>query len=166
MPCSTWAEDHLALGDPDKAAKEIAEVVRLMPDAEYGRFRYRNRLHYVQGLLALAWEQPSSALQAAETCLAEATTYQMPKYEVRGRLVKGRALAVLGERRAAGIELMQAAQLAEQLGYPAWTWRTWEALAKLTRSSASAARASQSVKQLAQGLEGQLRDRFLRSATN
>jgi hypothetical protein len=158
------AEDHLALGTPEPAVRAIERVVQLMPEAEYGRFRYRNRLHYVRALMALAREEAAAALEAADACLADATAYGAPKYEVRGHLVKGRALARLGNAEAARTELIAAARLAEQLGYPAWAWRAWTAAADVNRAPFIVKHAADSVLRIADNLDTELRERFLRIA--
>lgn len=159
------AEDHLALGTPERAMQAIERVVQLMPEAEYGRFRYQNRLHYVRALLALAREETIAALEAADACLADAAAYRAPKYEVRGRLVKGQVLAQLGNAEAAKTELIAAALQAEQLDYPAWAWQAWTAAADVTHAPRLAGRAAAVVQRLADNLDTELRERFLRAAT-
>ena len=48
------ATDHLHLGSPDQAAGAcLDEAEDLFADAEYARFRYENRYHWVRGLLHL-----------------------------------------------------------------------------------------------------------------
>jgi len=158
------AEDHLVLGTPERAIQAIERVVQLMPEAEYGRFRYQNRLHYVRALLALAREEEAAALEAADACLADAAVYRAPKYEVRGHLVKGRALARLDNAEAAKTELIAAAELAEQLGYPAWAWRSWTAAAEIAHAPRLAQHAAGAVQRLAGNLDTELRERFLRIA--
>jgi hypothetical protein len=158
------AEDQLALGTPEPAVRAIERVVWLMPEAEYGRFRYRNRLHYVRALLALAHEEEAAALEAADTCLADAAAYRAPKYEVRGHLVKGRVLARLGNLEAAKTELVAAARLAEQLGYLAWAWRSWTAAAEIAHAPRLAQHAAEAVQRLAGNLDTELRERFVRTA--
>jgi hypothetical protein len=158
------AEDHLALGAPERAVRAIERVVQLMPEAEYARFRYENRLHYVRAGLSLAGEEAEDALEAADACLTNAAAYQAPKYEVRGRLVKGQALARLGNAEAAKTELIAAARRAEQLGYPAWAWRAWAAAAEVTSAPYLARRAADAVQRLAGNLDTELRERFLRAA--
>lgn len=156
------AEDHLALGAPERAIQAIERVVQLMPEAEYARFRYQNRLHYVRALLALAREETVAALEAADACLTNAAAYRAPKYEVRGRLVKGRALARLGNAEAAKTELIAAARLAEQVGSPTWAWRAWTAAAEISHAPRLAQRAEGAVQKLASNLDTELRERFLR----
>ncbi|HEX6553305.1 MAG TPA: BTAD domain-containing putative transcriptional regulator [Ktedonobacteraceae bacterium] len=158
------AEDYLALGSPERAIQAIERVVQLMLEAEYGRYRYQNRLHYVRALLALAREEAEAALEAADACLTDAAAYRAPKYEVRGRLVKGRALARLGNAEAAKTEFVAAAELAEQLGYPAWAWRAWTAAADVTRAPFIAKHAADAILRLADNLDTELRERFLRIA--
>jgi len=158
------AEDHLVLGTPVRAIQAIERVVQLMPEAEYGRFRYQNRLHYVRALLALAREETTAALEAAEACLTDAATYRAPKYEVRGRLVKGQALARLGNTEAAKTELIAAARLAEQLGYHAWAWRAWTAAAEIAHAPRLARHAAEAAQRLADNLDTEMRERFLRIA--
>lgn len=75
------AEDQLVLESPEPAVRAIERMVQLMLEAEYGRFRYQNRLHYVHALLALAREKDAAALQAADACLADAVAYRAPKSE-------------------------------------------------------------------------------------
>jgi DNA-binding SARP family transcriptional activator len=152
------AEDHLALGASERALQAIERVGQLMPEAEYARFRYGNRLHYVRALLALAGEE------AADACLTNAAAYRAPKYEMRGRLVKGQALARLGNAEAAKTELLAAARLAEQLSYPAWAWRAWTAAAEVTSAPRLARHAADAVQRLANNLDTGLRERFLRAA--
>jgi DNA-binding SARP family transcriptional activator len=158
------AEDHLALGAPELAMRAIERVVQLTPEAEYARFRYQNRLHYVRALMALACEEEAAALEAADACLTNAAAYRAAKYEVRGYLVKGRALAQLGNAEAAITELITAAELAEQLGYPAWAWRAWSAAADVTHAPHLARHAADAVQRLADNLDTELRERFLRVA--
>ena len=158
------AEDQLALGAPEPAMRAIERVAKLMPEAEYARFRYQNRLHYVRALLALAREEEAAALEAVDACLADAAAYRAPKYEVRGCLVRGRALARLGNAEAAKMELIAAAELAEQLGYPAWAWRAWTAVAEVSHAPRLARHAADAVQKLADNLDTKLRERFLRIA--
>jgi tetratricopeptide (TPR) repeat protein len=158
------AEDELMLGRTDAAERAVAEVERMVPYVEYGRFRYHNRLHYVRGLLALAHDDPEAASGAAAACLDHAQGHGFPKYEVRGRLLRGRTLARLGETDQAERELIAAAELAQALGYPTWTRRTWEALADLTDSSRARRQAQIAARTVANGLDTELRDRFMRTA--
>jgi len=158
------AEDYLALGTPERAIQAIERVVQLVPEAEYARFRYQNRLHYVRALLALAREEAEAAVESADACLADAAAHRAAKYEVRGHLVKGRALARLGDTEAAKTELITAARLAEGLGYPAWAWRAWTAAASSTHAPRLAQRAEEAVQKLAGNLDTELRERFLRIA--
>jgi hypothetical protein len=151
------AEDHLALCVPDRAQAAVDRVVSIMPDAEYARFRYENRLHYVRGRLALAREDWPAALQCAEACRAHASTHSAPKYYIRAHLVKGQALLRLGQRKAAQAELDQAGSLADRLGYAAWSWRAW-------LEAGDEARAGKAVRRLARELGPERRDRFLQAA--
>src|SRR5207247_4158377 len=104
----------------------------------------------------------AAALEAADACLADAAAYRAPKYEMRGHLVKGRALARLGNVEAARTELITAAQLAEGLGYLAWAWRGWTAAANVTHAPRLARRAEDAVQRLADNLDTELREHFLR----
>jgi hypothetical protein len=159
------AEDHLALDAPALAAQAINRITQLIPEAEYARFRYQNRLHYVRALLDLAMEEVEAALEEADACLADAATYRAPKYEVRGHLVKGRALARLGNAEEAKMEFIAAAELAEQLGYLAWSWRAWTAATDVTYAPFIEKHAAEAVLRLASNLDTKLRERFLRAAT-
>jgi tetratricopeptide (TPR) repeat protein len=159
------AENHFALGSPESATLSINRITQLMPEAEYARFRYKNRLHYVQALQALACEAIDVALESAEACLAEAAVYRAPKYEIRGHLVKGQALSRLGNAEAAKTEFITAAKLSEQLGYPVWAWRSWTAASTIHYDPLLRQYASSALEKLLKGLDAKLRERFLRTAT-
>jgi DNA-binding SARP family transcriptional activator len=160
------AEDYLALGDPDGAAGFVRQVEGLVPYVEYARFRYLNRLQYVRALLALAQEELPATIEAADACLSQAAVYAAPKYEVRGRLVRGRALARLSQVQDAERELIAAAQLAERLSYPTWARRAWDALAALTDSPRARRCAQTAARTIADGLDTGLREKFMRTSVN
>ena len=133
----------------------------MMPAAEYGRFRYENRYHYVKSMLAYAREQWEPSLQFADQCLAHAATYGARKYEVRGRLARGQALWRLEQRHEGEREIVTAAEHAGSLGFPTWARRCWVAAAGLTRSGTYRANAAAAVAEIAEHLDAELRDRFL-----
>ena len=136
------ALDHLRLGHPDRAAGCLAEAERLAVDAEYARFRFMNRLHYVRGLLCLEAGDLDGALAAAETTAEMALRYRAPKNEVRARLLRGQTLARSRARQSEALgDLRDAARLAEQLGFAALAHQAHQAAADIARSAYHARRA-------------------------
>jgi hypothetical protein len=74
------AIDHLTLGDPDGAAACLREVEGLAIDAEYARFRYMNRFHWVRGLLHVEAGDVDAALEAAAEVGAMAAQHGAPNH--------------------------------------------------------------------------------------
>jgi DNA-binding SARP family transcriptional activator/tetratricopeptide (TPR) repeat protein len=151
------ATDHLHLGDPDRAVACVAEAEALSVDAEYARFRYLNRLHWVRGLIALEGGDVDGALDAADRTGAMADSYRAPRYEVRARLLRGTALSRRGEADAALGELRAGARVAEHHGFAALAERAHRLAADLTGSGHHARRADRWRARIASSVDGPLR---------
>lgn len=157
------ATDHLHLGDPDRAAACLAEVEQLSVEAEYARFRYLNRLHWVRGLLALHAGDVDAALGEAATVVEMADRYRAPKYHVRAHLLRGAALARRGrssEADAAVSSVRAGVRIAEVHGFAALAEQGHRRLARLTGSSHHARRADKIRAQIVASVDGTLSDRL------
>jgi DNA-binding SARP family transcriptional activator len=155
------ATDHLSLGDPDRAAACLDEVRLLSDEAEYARFRYMNRLHWTNGLLALEAGEIDLALEAAGETEAMADRYRAPKYRVRSHLLRGMALARAGrDTTLATNELRAASQLADRHRFAALAARCHEAAAELTGSARHARAAAVWRSRIAASVDAPLRDRL------
>jgi DNA-binding SARP family transcriptional activator/tetratricopeptide (TPR) repeat protein len=155
------ATDHLHLGDPDRAAACLAEAERLSVDAEYARFRYQNRLHWVRGQLALEAGDVDGALEQAKFTVEMAARYGAPKYAVRAELLRGAALARGSGTRAGGVAALRAAaRLAERHGFAALAQQAHRDIATLTGSDHHARRAQRWRARIAGSVSGSLRYRL------
>jgi DNA-binding SARP family transcriptional activator/tetratricopeptide (TPR) repeat protein len=155
------ATDHIHLGDPDRAAARLVEVDDLSPQAEYARFRYQNRYHFVRGLLALAGGDTEGALACAQTVASMAERYGAPKYRARAHLLRGSAL---GRHRAgaeaAVAELRAAIRVAERHGFASLAEQAHRLSAGLTGSTHHAQRARRWRVRIVSSVEGPLRARL------
>lgn len=113
------AQDHLALGHPDAAARHLVEAEHLADGAEIARFRFLNRLEVLRGLLALEAGRPSDALTAAEAARTLAFRYDAPRNTARAELVSGLALARLGEVDAGIARFRAAVRVSQHHGFAA-----------------------------------------------
>ena len=155
------ATDHLHLGRPDQAAARLEEAEALFADAEYARFRYENRYHWVRGLLHLDAGDPDAALAAAADVAAMADRYHAPKYDVRARLLRGLALARRpAERSAAVTELREAARRAERYGFAALAEQAHRRAGELVPSAKHARLADRWRARIIGSVEGPLRERL------
>lgn len=155
------ATDHVRLGDPDKAAACLAEAEELSVDAEYARFRYLNRLHWVRGLLALEAGDVDAALAEAAATAAMATRYTAPKYTVRAELLRGLALGRRQAETAAAVRALRAsARVAERHGFAALAEEAHRHAAALTGSLHHTRRARSWKARIAASVTGPWRDRL------
>jgi DNA-binding SARP family transcriptional activator len=155
------ATDHVHLKDLDRAASCLSEVEALSVDAEYARFRYMNRFHWVRGLLHLEANDVDAALDSAAEVGAMADTHGAPKYVVRANLLKGMALARRPvERDAAVTSLRAAARRAEQQGFAALAERAHRAAAELVGGGHHTRRADHWRASIVRSVDGPLRDRL------
>jgi len=157
------ATDHLGLGEVGDAEACLQMVRKEVHDVEDARFRYLSRLHFLDAEVALACGEPERAATAATHCLGLARRHVLPKYEIRGRMVLGSALAGLDDRRRGVAEARRAARLADRLGYPGLSWRAWWATFGLSGASADRRRAQAGVRRAADGAFDPLRSEFLRA---
>lgn len=149
------ATDHIHLRDPDRAATCLAEAEVLSVDAEYARFRYLNRLHWVRGLLALDAGDAEGALASAAEVGAMADRYRAPKYDVRARLLRGMSLSRRNrEHDAALTELRAAARVAEHHEFAALAERAHRLAADLAGSAHHARRADHWRARIASSTDG------------
>jgi class 3 adenylate cyclase/tetratricopeptide (TPR) repeat protein len=96
------------------------------------RWLIYGRLTAARAEIALAGETPESAVEWARQAIDVATRTRRRKYEVRGRVVLGEALARRGKRDEALAELTAAAAIADELiGQPL----RWHAQAALGRAA-------------------------------
>lgn len=155
------ATDHLELGHPDRAAACLTEAEELSVDAEYARFRYLNRLHWVRGLLSLEAGDVDGALESAAAVADMARRYGAPKYEARARLLHGMALSRRhGQVDVALREMRGAARLAERHEFAALAERAHRLAANLAGSAHHARRADHWRARMASSVEGPLRRRL------
>jgi DNA-binding SARP family transcriptional activator len=154
------ATDHLHLGDPDRAAACLAEAEALSVDAEYARFRYMNRFHWVRGLLQLEAGDIDAAISASADVAAMAERHGAPKYSVRAHLLRGIALARRPRQREAALGEFQAAvRLAEGHGFAALAERAHREAAALG-GGRHARQAERWRAQIVASVDGPLRERL------
>ncbi len=157
------ATDQLGLGRVDDAAANLDLVRAEVSHVEDARFRYLSRLHFLDAQVGLARGDPELALDAATRCLALATRHALPKYEARGRMALGCALAALGDVTVGVGEARRAARLADQLGYVGVSWRAWWAAFGLTGAVSDRRNAQAGVQRAAAGVADTLRSQFLQA---
>ncbi len=155
------ATDHLRLGDPDRAASYLGQVDALAIDAEYARFRYLNRLHWVRGLLHLEADDVDAALGAADDVRSMAERHGAPKYLVRASLLRGMALSHRPDTRDAALtDLRAAARLAEDHGFAALAEHAHRSAAASEGGGRHARRADEWRARMASSVGGPLRERL------
>jgi tetratricopeptide (TPR) repeat protein len=106
------AADYLGLGRAPEAHARLEAVRRQADEVEYGRFRWLNRLHFLDAEVALVEGDAERGRVAADRCLELAATYGQAKYEVRGKIARARALAALDARPTALLEARAAGRQA------------------------------------------------------
>jgi DNA-binding SARP family transcriptional activator/tetratricopeptide (TPR) repeat protein len=155
------ATDHLHLGDPDRAASCVAEAEELSIDAEYARFRYLNRLHWVRGLIDLEGGDIDRALEGAAAVADMAARYRAPKYDVRARILRGMAMSRRPRQVDAALtELQAATRGAEHHGFAALAERAHRLAADLTGSAHHARRADHWRARMVSSVDAPLRRRL------
>jgi DNA-binding CsgD family transcriptional regulator/tetratricopeptide (TPR) repeat protein len=164
------ATDELASGNSEVAAEYLRTFEPLLEQHEYGRIRYLNRYQLVRGELALARNDPLSALRAADEASLLATEKVMPKNAAKSRFLAGRALLMQGHARDAAESLADGVLLADSIAHGSLRWqgRLWlgHALRAMHRDASQTYReAMEHVELLARGLDDdRLRAIFLASA--
>lgn len=121
------ASDELAAGRVLAATAYLREFAPLRDQSDYGRYRYLNRAQLVQGDLALAQGDATSALNAAATASRLASEMAMRKNLARSHLLTGRALLALRRPLEALAALREGVALADDLGQGRLRWqgRLW-----------------------------------------
>lgn len=121
------ASHELAASDLDAAAERLAAFEPLLDQHQYGRIRYLNRYQLVRGELALAQDDPETALAAAAEAADLATAKGMRKNLAKSRLLTGRALLRQGRSRDAESALVEGVALADEIGHGSLRWqgRLW-----------------------------------------
>ena len=157
------AADQLGLGRASEAEASLELVRAQVEHVENARFRHLSRLHFLDAEVALVQCDPERAMVAATECMDMAKRYGLPKYEIRGRLALGKALAGLGEVSRGRTEARRAARLADRLGHVGLSWRAWSTAFSCAGTSLDQRKAQASVVRVADGLAEPLRGAFLRS---
>jgi tetratricopeptide (TPR) repeat protein len=124
------ATNWLTLGDLDRA-REYLDPIRAaldVPGDPWMRWRYALHLRDVVGRAALLARRPEAALEAAETELAGARRFHVPKVEARALLLRAEALLVLDQRADAEAALRDVIRVVDAIAYPR---AGWQALALL-----------------------------------
>ncbi len=131
------ADNLAALGDLDRAEERYREVEQIVlnpsPADRWMMWRYAQHLYHSLGALLLQRGDPAGALGYADRCLEGASKTDAVKNVVKGRRLRGQALAALGEVDRAGAELDAALVQARQLANPPQLWKTLAAVAALSR---------------------------------
>lgn len=157
------ATDQLGLGRLIEARASLEFVRSRTDEVEDARFRYLSRLHFLDAQASLEEGNPENALAAASRCLDMARRHDLPKYEVRGRLARGRSLAALGDAAGGLAEIREAASLADRLGYAGLSWPAWWTAFTLSRAEEDCRRAQAGVAQVVAALGEPLRTQFLQA---
>jgi class 3 adenylate cyclase/tetratricopeptide (TPR) repeat protein len=128
------ADAAFATGDGKRAEEELDELYASLADMhEWMRWRYSQHLMHSFGEVRLAFGDAERALALADECLALAESTDAKKNVVKGRRLRGQALAAKGELEAAGRELSTALEIAKEAGNPPQLWKTWAAVGELKR---------------------------------
>ncbi|MFQ5916539.1 MAG: tetratricopeptide repeat protein, partial [Candidatus Binatia bacterium] len=113
--------DHFLLGQHERALSYLGPTLDRVQREAFGAHRWRWQIRLLVGLAEVhyatgAYEKASRCVEAG---LKEAQATSSQKYVAKGWALRGKILAQLGDREAAGAELQRANTLAEQLGCPA-----------------------------------------------
>jgi ATP/maltotriose-dependent transcriptional regulator MalT len=121
------ATHELTAGNPAAAEEHLRTFAPLLEQREYGLIRYLNRYQLVRGELALAQDDPDSALAAAGEATQLATEKGMRKNVAKARLLAGRAHLAHGKPRDAESALTEGVALADAIGHSSLRWlgRLW-----------------------------------------
>ena len=153
--------DHLGLGHVDEARAQLEAVRARADEGEQARFRRITKVAWLDAELALAEGDAATAHDRATAAAATAESSHMSKYAVRAALTRARALSDLGEHREAARVARATAARADRLGLATLTWQAWWAAHRASGRDEDAGHARDRVAQIAAGLDGRLRDRFL-----
>jgi class 3 adenylate cyclase/tetratricopeptide (TPR) repeat protein len=117
---------HGRLNEAQRHLDDLEPTVRHPSPAEaWMLWRYGQRWRCASGELVLAsGGDEQRAIQLADECLDIAERTDSPKYTVRARRLRGRALAAAGRATDAVEDLDRSLQLARELGNPPQLWRS------------------------------------------
>ena len=129
------ARDHLALGEPDRAAAYLEPIRNALakPGDPWMRWRYALHAFDALGRVALAGRVPEEALAQADAEIAGARRHHAPKVEARGLVLRGEALLILERRDDAEHALVEAVRVADAIRYPRATWHAVGLLGEIAR---------------------------------
>jgi class 3 adenylate cyclase/tetratricopeptide (TPR) repeat protein len=167
------ADAALATGDVEQAERELEDRYAELPQMhEWMKWRYSQHLMHSLGEVKLALGKVDGALELADECLGLAESTDSKKNIVKGRRLRGQALAAKGELAAAEEEMSAALETAKAAGNPPQLWKTWAAVGDLRRLQGddhaardAFAEAASVIHEVATGLsDDKLRETFLSSS--
>jgi class 3 adenylate cyclase/tetratricopeptide (TPR) repeat protein len=154
-------DNLMALGRMDEAEEQFRIVEGVYRDPKpaerWALLRYSQHLLHSSGELWLARGDAQRALAYADECIEIAERNEARKNIVKGRRLRGQALAALGQPGGAEQDLGVAVELARQIGNPTQLWKSLAA-------SGAYAEAMAVIDAIAAGLSDErLRNAFLGS---
>lgn len=167
------ADCYELLGRHDDARRELEEIYAgLGALHEWMKWRYSQHIIHSLGEVVLLDGDHARALALAEECLELALQSDSKKNVVKGRRLKGQALAAAGRHAEAEVELQAAVILARQVANPPQLWKSSVALGdtliaegKGQEASAAYRQALDVVERVAAGLTDEtMRKAFLGAA--
>ena len=166
--------DYGAAGQHERALASLEPTLERVEQEALGSHRWRWRLKLLIGLaeLYLTTGATEQALHYVDAGLQDALATSSLKYMAKGRAVRGKILAALGDSDAAGFELQRALTFAEQVQSPtllypiAYDLGQWhERVGKEWEAEELYRRAKAAIEEMATVVEDQaLRSIFLQSA--
>ncbi len=124
-----------ALGELDAAEEQYRLVERTVlnprPPDYWMLWRYAQHLYHSLGELLLRRGDPSAAISYADKCVEDAGATNSRKNLVKGRRLRGEALASIGELDRAQSELESALGDARLIANPPQLWKTLAAVARV-----------------------------------
>jgi tetratricopeptide (TPR) repeat protein len=166
------ADYAFVTGEVERAQRELEELYASLPGMhEWMKWRYSQHLMHSLGEVVLAGGEADRALRLADECLELAESTESRKNVVKGRRLRGQALAASGRLDEAEKDLSTALDVAKVIGNPPQLWKTWFATGELRESTGDAAGAREAYVQslavlrevAAELTDENLRERFLDS---
>ena len=167
------ADYAMATGEHQKALRELEGLYASVPGVhEWMKWRYTQHLQHSLGEALLIAGDVPRALSLAEDCIALAVETDSRKNVIKGRRLRGQALAALGNLDEADGELAEALNVAQAAGNPPQLWKTWAVIGALrlgrddeARSRHAFAAAAAVIDEVAAGLtDERLQQTFLSAA--
>jgi class 3 adenylate cyclase/tetratricopeptide (TPR) repeat protein len=166
--------DHCALGQHERALSYLAPTLDRVQREAFGahRWRWKTKLPIGLAQLSCLTGEYERALRYVEEGLKEAQATSSQKYLAKGWALRGKILAQLGDREAAGAELQRAHTLAEQLGSPTLSYpiafelgRWFEAAGQEQKAAKLYGTAKSAIERMATAIEDEaLRATFVKTA--